>query len=298
MIDSVTTEVSAIGLLGIIVLLWSASGVMGALRHALNEAWDVKYRRPYLRAKFIDLAMIFGAGILIFLSISTTMFLQVARRVSDNLSESLGLLGTGVSIGTELLVIVIPLLFSFATFLFIFKLVPDVRTRFRYIWPGALLAAVMFEIVKNGFAIYLSFFGDYCAVYGSLGTVVAFLFFIYISASITLLGAEMAAEWPRVMHGHYDNAKEGNGAGQRSTRIGRVFGILATLIGQIEELPHHISDTSGLKLRQARKADEVARRRRLVSRESVILDDSVIGDEQDVAGELETEQQLSDEDPC
>ena len=90
----------------------------------------------------------------------------------------------------------------------LFKFVPSVKTRFRSIWPGALLAAVLFEGVKNGFAIYLRYAGNYDVVYGSIGTVVAFLFFVYVSANIMLLGAEMAAEWPRVIHGYYDDVPE------------------------------------------------------------------------------------------
>ena len=70
--------------------------------------------------------------------------------------------------------------------------------------------------MKNGFAIYLRQFGNYDAVYGSLGTVVAFLFFVYISANIMLLGAEMAAEWPRVIHGYYDDVPE-DGAQKRES---------------------------------------------------------------------------------
>ena len=146
-VDSVATGLSAIGLISIFGLLWSASGMMGALRYALNEAWDINYRRPFLRGKFIDLLMVMGVGILITLSVGTTVFMQVARRVSDDLSDSLGGLGGGANAGVELLAVLVPLAFSFATFLFVFKFIPDVRTRFRFVWPGALLAA---DLVRGG----------------------------------------------------------------------------------------------------------------------------------------------------
>jgi membrane protein len=260
-VDSIATGLSAIGLISILGLMWSASGMMGALRFALNQAWDIEYRRPFLRGKFIDLLMVMGVGILITLSVGTTVFLQVARRVSDDLSDSLGVFGAGASGGGELLVVVVPLVFSFATFLFIFRFIPDVRTKFRFVWPGALLSAVLFELVKNGFAMYLRFFGDYDAVYGSLGAVIAFLFFIYISANIVLLGAEMAAEWPRVMHGHYDDSGDATpAAGPDLTRASRARGALTKLVRQTDEMPHHIADTSGRAVREARKAEQIAQR--------------------------------------
>lgn len=286
-IDGVATSLSIIGLVSVFGLLWAASGMMGSLRHALNQAWDIDFRRPFLRGKFFDLLMVMGAGGLIMLSIASTIFLQVARRVSDGVADFLGPLGAGTAFSFELFAVVVPFLFSLATFMFIFKIIPNVRTRFRDIWPGALLSALLFELVKNGFAVYLRYFGDYDAVYGSLGAVIAFLFFIYISASIVLLGAEMAAEWPRVMHGHYDKSLAPAAVGPSAPLRRRVKTGLAGLIRHTEEMPEHIADTSRGDARRQRRADLVdARRRAADAGESVDngeIDDSV--DSADAASE-------------
>jgi membrane protein len=58
---------------------------------------------------------------------------------------------------------------------------------------AALFAAVAFELLKRGFAIYLAHFADYNVVYGSLGAVIAFLFFVYLAASVLLFGGELGA---------------------------------------------------------------------------------------------------------
>jgi membrane protein len=70
-----------------------------------------------------------------------------------------------------------------------------------HVWPGALLAAVLFEIAKAGFATYLAHFARYQVVYGSLGGVIALLFWVYISANILLYGAEVAAEYGHLRRG-------------------------------------------------------------------------------------------------
>ena len=256
-VDSVATSLSVVGLLSIFGLLWAASGMMGAIRHALDEAWDTHYRRPFLRAKIVDLLMVTAVALLIGLSIGATVFLQVARRVSDTLSDWLGPLGEGAALGVEVVAVLLPLSLSFATFMFIYKVVPSVRTRWTEIWPGALLAAILFEVVKNGFAFYLRNFGNYDAVYGSLGAALAFLFFVFVSSNILLLGAEMAAEWPRVIHGHYDADLDRKGPA--GPLRGRVRGVLSGLLHG-GPAPHSVEDTGERAARSARRIDEVRRR--------------------------------------
>jgi len=255
-IDGVATSLSAIGLISVFGLLWAASGMMGAIRHGLDMAWDTDFRRPFLRAKLVDLFMVTAVGLLVGLSIGATVFLQVARRVSDSLASNLGALGEGATLAFEAVALFIPLTISFVAFLFIYKVVPSVRTRWVAIWPGALLAAVLFEVVKNGFAFYLRNFGNYDAVYGSLGAVVAFLFFVFVSANILLLGAEMAAEWPRVVHGHYDKELD-RGAAFRASRWRSFIAIAGGLVRSDKDTPDAVADTGVRAERRQRRLDAV-----------------------------------------
>ena len=106
----------------------------------------------------------------------------------------------------------------FGTFLFLYRFVPAAPTRLRGIWPGALAAAAGFEAVQYGFSLYLTYFGHYNKIYGSLGAIVAFLFFIYLASSVFLFGAEIAAEYPRLRAGPgrappSDSPCQGSGAG-------------------------------------------------------------------------------------
>ena len=188
-LTSIPAPVSAIGLLSLVALLWSASGMMSALRVGLTTAFAPGSGRPFFRSKLIDVLLVLGAGVVILVSFGLTVLVQAVERYT-HLLASLGA-------GKEVLGIVVPLLLSFGIFLALYHLVPPGRPPIRQVWAGALLAAVGFELLKTGFAFYLARFARYDVVYGSLGTVVAFLFVVYLGASVFLFGAEVAADWPR-----------------------------------------------------------------------------------------------------
>ncbi len=90
-------------------------------------------------------------------------------------------------------------------------------------------------------------------------------FFVYVSANIILLGAEAASEWPRVIHGHYDDGpaddvQQRESAAPREALWRRLRGGLTGLFRGDERAPDHIEDTAGRDARRRRKADEIARR--------------------------------------
>jgi membrane protein len=137
------------------------------------------------------------AGLLVLVSFGLTIVARVVRQVSSEAADSLGALDAVLSASGELTATLIPLALSFATFLFAYRFIPPARPRYREALIGAAVTTAGFELAKNGFAVYLAHFADYNVIYGSLGAVVAFLFLVYLVASIFLYGAEVAAEWPR-----------------------------------------------------------------------------------------------------
>ena len=94
-----------------------------------------------------------------------------------------------------------PLAVTFAALAAIYHLVPASRPRLADVVVGAALAALALRVLEAGFAIYVARFADYDVVYGSLATAVAFLFFVYLAASIVLFGGEVAAAWPMTQAG-------------------------------------------------------------------------------------------------
>ena len=208
LIEPIATGASAFGIVSVLGLLWAATGMMSALRFSLDTAWDLEFRRPFVRGKLVDLGLVLGVGGLLTLSIGATAVLQVGTDVSDSVSDSLGPFGAEASGFFRLVTVLLPFLLTWATFTIIYKVVPSVTTRIRDVVAGALVGALLFEALKHGFAFYLRNSSNYDAIYGSLGAAIALLFFVYLAACVLLFGAEIAAEWPRVMYGHYDDEEE------------------------------------------------------------------------------------------
>jgi membrane protein len=205
-VDGVTSNTGALGVVGLLGLLYSASALMGAIRNSLAIIGETERLRPPLRAKALDLLLVLGLGILIALSFAATL----VRGFAVDLSQDLGFTGRVVDGGLNAFGFLIPFTLSLIAFAVILVVVPYPRPRLRDVWPGVVLVAVGFELAQRGFALYLENFSNYSAIYGSLGAVIAFLVFIYIAAMVFLLGAEMATLWPRVRAGEFDDS-DGDG---------------------------------------------------------------------------------------
>ena len=187
-----------LGAISFFGLFWSASLMFGAITRSVNRAWDIHKDRPFYIDKVRNLAMAFGVAPLFLLSISTTAALQMLEGVDVPIIGSMDVLQEGL-IGT--LSRVIPFLFSLTIFLLIYKFTPNTQTHWRYIWPGALLAAVLFEISKSVFVFYVDNFANYEEVYGSLASVIVLLAWTYFSGLILITGAEFSSEYERMRYG-------------------------------------------------------------------------------------------------
>ena len=187
-----------LGLIGLVGMFWMASAIFGAISRAVNRAWDIHQDRPFHIDKLHHLAMAFGVGLLFLLSLSATTALQFVDRFDNHVTSQVQFLQDGL-IGTAARVL--PFLFSFGIFLVIYKFIPNTKTYWRYVWPGAVLAAVLFEVGKGLFVFYLDNFANYQRVYGSLGSVVVLLIWTYTSSFILLIGAEFSSEYERMRTG-------------------------------------------------------------------------------------------------
>ncbi len=194
LLGSVSGTAGALGLIGLLGVLWSASGVMAAVRTALNVAWDTDQRRPFVRGKAVDLMLVAGALLVVGSALGITIVTSLAQRQTRHVPEVLRpLAGAFASVAAFLTALAL----LFLVFLLLYRVVPAVSTRMRDVWPGALVAALGFELVQLGFSVYVSNFANYNKVYGSLGAVIAFMFYVYLSSAAFLFGAEVAAEHPR-----------------------------------------------------------------------------------------------------
>lgn len=183
----------SLGVVSVLLLVAAASGVMSALRHAINQAWDIHERPPLLRRKALDLALIFGATVLLALSLSLT----ATRRLADLVEGA----DEGASFAAALLDGVgdlMPYVFTALVILFLYRVLPMRRPRVREIWPGAIVATLLLALVKGALELYFEHLADFGALYGSLGALMALLLFVFAASNVLVFGAEFASEWSRL----------------------------------------------------------------------------------------------------
>lgn len=182
-----------LGIFTTILLLVAASGVMAALRHSINEAWDIDERPPLLKRKALDFALILGGTSILALSVSVTFTHRLADVVDDEAGGG-PLLAAGLDAAGELL----PVVFTALGLLFVYRVLPMHREPLRHIWPGAVVATIGLTIVKLALELYFEQLADFGAIYGSLGAAMALLIFVYAAANVVVFGAEFSAEWSRL----------------------------------------------------------------------------------------------------
>jgi membrane protein len=163
------TSFGFVGLGGIIL---SGSGLFGALRTALNQAWGVKETRSFSTQRILELALAFVVGMLFVVSSLLTWL------VDDPLLKLA--LGPGV---------------AFVGFTLCYELIPNFNARtWRASAAAGLAATLLFEVAKWLFLAYLNGAANYNLLYGALSVVIVFLVWAYATASILLFGGQLARE--------------------------------------------------------------------------------------------------------
>ena len=197
-VDTVLRLRGVLGVVSIIGLIWSGSAIFGALTRAVNRAWDVHTDRPIFKSKPRQMAMAMVVGVLFLLSLSAATFVRLAGRFEDSDVPAVGFL---VNFGGQVILQGTAYLLTLTTFLLIYKFMPNTRTYWRFIWPGAAFAAVLFELAKNLFIVYLNRIASFESVYGGLAPVIVLLLWAYVSSLILILGAELSSEYGRLRSG-------------------------------------------------------------------------------------------------
>lgn len=171
--------------IGIGGLLWSAGKGFGAVTRAVNRALGARRTHSFLLSKVRYFFMAVAVSILMIASVGITLALEVVLEPSI-----LSRLGLGAVEIPSLQGRAVGFVMVFLVFALVYKIVPYVEVRWRQVLPGALLAAVLFELGKGGFMLYLDRYGNFEAVYGSLSSIIVMLLWLYISAVILVFGAE------------------------------------------------------------------------------------------------------------
>jgi membrane protein len=183
----------AMGVLSILIFVWGASALFSAVSLAINRAWDIRqYHRHFFIRKASELGMVFGVGILFLLSLGISAIISIIFKALNLPAADLIVVDVGSRLVAFLLILIV--------FLLLYKLIPNTRTYWRYIWQGALLAAVLFEIARTLFIFYVNNLANYQLIYGSIASIIVLFVWIYYSAFIMILGAEFTFQYDRMRH--------------------------------------------------------------------------------------------------
>jgi membrane protein len=180
--------------IGLAGALWSASGYVAAFMRASNAIYDVEEGRPIWKT----LPLRVGLTILLLtLVVISALAVVLTGGIAEELGGIIGVGDTAVSIWN---IAKWPVLLVIVSFMFavLYWAAPNVKQPgFRWLSPGGVLAVIGWLIASAAFAFYVSNFGSYNKTYGTLGGVIVFLVWLWLSNVMVLLGAEFNAELER-----------------------------------------------------------------------------------------------------
>jgi membrane protein len=190
--DAVRSRKTAGGLLGVGLLLslYSASSGTGAALRAVNEIYGVAHADSFLRAHLKRLLLTVCLGVMLLLAFAAML---VAGPLFSSVSDAAGI-DESVSGVVSLVRWPVGLAALAATALLLYRVGADRAIPIRGLLPGACAAALLWAVASAGFSLYVSHFGSYDATYGSLGTVIVLLIWMWIGNLALLAGAALNVE--------------------------------------------------------------------------------------------------------
>ena len=193
------TNVKALGIIGVVFLVWTTIKVLGNIEKSFNEIWGVTRSRTLFR-KFTDyVSVLVTSPLLLVLAMSVTGILQ-----SDAVKDHL-LLG----FASRLLVGVAPFVGTWVAFTAVYIFMPNTKVRFTSAFAGGVVGGTAWQLA---FWIYTSFqvgMAKYNAIYGTFAAVPVFMIWLYLSWVIVLLGAEVS--WAVQNVGRYWDERQSAG---------------------------------------------------------------------------------------
>ena len=182
-IQEFSSKTSRLTAIGTAFLILSALLMMNTIEGALNDIWYITSNRKPIPKFMVYWAMLTLGPILIGASLAVTSYLTSFPLFSE----------TAFIVGAKARLL--GLLPFFATALactLLYSIVPNTYVPLRHAFVGAVIAAILFELAKKGFALYVTAFPTYQMIYGALATIPVFLVWLYLSWMVVLLGAEIS----------------------------------------------------------------------------------------------------------
>lgn len=176
-----------------VLSIWAASGAMMSLMEGFQAAYNLPGGRPFLKQRAMAallvvcgvVPLVFGSALVLF-----------GSRVEGMITQWLGLSRDGVALASWIVILsrLVRSLIAFGSIglaaALLFYLGPNRRIRFRSVWPGAIMASVLWLISTQAFGWYVRYLANYNVLYGSIAAVIALVVWMYVLAVGALAGCE------------------------------------------------------------------------------------------------------------
>jgi len=188
--DILTHKRTGLLSVGFILTFYFATNGVNAIIEAFNSTYHTLESRSWIKQRLISLFLVLILSVLLVIAI----FLMILGSHIINFLETNGILKGNFTIYTLLFskwIIIVALLFFGVSFLYYYA--PSRKSRFKFISAGSTLTTILLIITTLGFNYYVANFSKYNVLYGSIGTLIIVLMWIYINAIILLIGFELNA---------------------------------------------------------------------------------------------------------
>jgi membrane protein len=173
--------------IGVVALLFGASGVFGELQQSMNAIWDIEPKPKrgawsMVKDRFFSFSMVLGTGFLLLVSLVISAGLAAVGEFFSGLLP-------GWEVALQALNFVVSLLVITVLFALIFKYVPDAEIAWGDVWIGASVTALLFTVGKLLIGLYIGH-SSFSSTYGAAASLIVILLWVYYSAQILFFGAE------------------------------------------------------------------------------------------------------------
>jgi membrane protein len=194
-----------VGYVGTIILLWSATLVFAGFAQNINMAWTTASSRHFLVDRLIGLLTISVVIIFLIIVLVTTAIIDAVPRLFPGFFTTFIVRANRFQ---HLIVQFMPVLTIFALLILFYKYIPNCKVFWREAIVASSFSGVAMLVTKSAFVWYITRGpNSYSLVYGSLGTVVAFMLWIYISSCIILIGGHISAAYAKFFRSPEEHAK-------------------------------------------------------------------------------------------
>jgi membrane protein len=193
--NALTTSPTFLLSFGGLITLWGAKGAMGALMRGLNDAYEVEEHRSWLVQQLVAIGLTIVVGVLIAF---TSLIFVLGTSAGNSIANGIGLghVWNTFSQWTRWPVIVVVSVIAIAL---LHRYAQNYHAPFHFFLPGAIFTVIAIVLSAIALQIYFSRFGSYNEVYGTFGSVLAFIFWVYVIALVILLGGAINLAAHRVL---------------------------------------------------------------------------------------------------